>query len=187
MIADKYSVQLSDYCFGVCEVVKNLDESVSIELEDLGRCVFLHQAPDFKLQASPSSLFCNSRVFGEIARTIRRGSNVPRLEYDKDKIEGHKSEIQKILSALNAPTSSSPKDSAVVPLPDELVAQRPPIVSSDPTAASASQSGKDCPRLTGLVPNSDSVTQFFFSTFVSFSNQALDRTRFLTRPTPVSH
>jgi len=31
---------------------------------------------------------------------------MPRVEYDKGKIEGHKLEIQEILSALNAPSSS---------------------------------------------------------------------------------
>jgi hypothetical protein len=98
-----------------------------------------------------SSLFCNSRIFGEIALTIRRGStSVPHLQYDKDKIEGHKSEIQEILSALNAPTSSSPKESAAVP--EELVAQRPPIGSCDPTN-SASQIGMIALALTGFVPN----------------------------------
>ena len=48
MIDDQDSVQLSEYCFNVCEVLKtaiqatnadSLDESVRVALEDLGRCV----------------------------------------------------------------------------------------------------------------------------------------------------
>ena len=48
MIDDKDSVQLSEYCFNVCEVLKtaiqgtnadSLNVSVRVALEDLGRCV----------------------------------------------------------------------------------------------------------------------------------------------------
>ena len=48
MIDDKDSVQLSEYCFNVCEVLKtavqgrnadSLDESVRVALEDLERWV----------------------------------------------------------------------------------------------------------------------------------------------------
>ena len=48
MIDDKDSVQLSEYCFNVCEVLKtaiqgrntdSLDESVKAALVDLERCV----------------------------------------------------------------------------------------------------------------------------------------------------
>ena len=48
MVDDKDSVQLSEYCFNVCEVLKatihgrdmnSLDESAKAALEDLGRCV----------------------------------------------------------------------------------------------------------------------------------------------------
>ena len=47
MAADKDYVQLSDYCFGVCESLEtavrggnadDLNESVRVKLEDLGRC-----------------------------------------------------------------------------------------------------------------------------------------------------
>ena len=50
MIDDKDSVQLSEYCFNVCEVLKgavhgrsadSLNESVRVALEDLERCVDL--------------------------------------------------------------------------------------------------------------------------------------------------
>jgi len=50
LIDDKDSVQLSEYCFNVCGVLKtavqgrdadDLDESVRLALEDLGRCVDL--------------------------------------------------------------------------------------------------------------------------------------------------
>jgi len=48
MIDDKDSVQLSEYCFGVCRELKTviqgrnvdtLDESARAALQDLGRCV----------------------------------------------------------------------------------------------------------------------------------------------------
>jgi len=48
MVDDKDSVQLSEYCFNVCEVLKttiqgrdadSLNESVRAALEDLERCV----------------------------------------------------------------------------------------------------------------------------------------------------
>ena len=48
MIDDEDSVQLSEYCFNVCNELKtvmqgrnadSLDESVRVALEDLGRCV----------------------------------------------------------------------------------------------------------------------------------------------------
>ena len=48
MIDDKDSVQLSEYCFNVCEVLKtvvqgrnadSLNEHVRVALEDLERCV----------------------------------------------------------------------------------------------------------------------------------------------------
>ena len=48
MVDDKDSVQLSEYCFNVCEVLKttiqgrnadSLDVSVRVALEDLERCV----------------------------------------------------------------------------------------------------------------------------------------------------
>jgi len=44
----------------------------------------------------------------EIELTLRRGANLPRIEYGKDKLEEHKLEIQEILNVLNA--SSSPHD-----------------------------------------------------------------------------
>ena len=48
MIDDKDSVQLSEYCFNVCEVVKtvvqgrnveSLDESMRVAIKDLERCI----------------------------------------------------------------------------------------------------------------------------------------------------
>ena len=47
MAADKDSVQICDYCFNVCETLNttvqgenadDLNESVRVKLEDLGRC-----------------------------------------------------------------------------------------------------------------------------------------------------
>ena len=38
----------------------------------------------------------------EIELTLRRGANLPRIEYGKDKAEEYKLEIQEILNVLNA-------------------------------------------------------------------------------------
>ena len=40
----------------------------------------------------------------KIESTLRRGVNLPRNEYDKEKIEEHKREIQEVLAVLNAPS-----------------------------------------------------------------------------------
>ena len=47
----------------------------------------------------------NSRVMCEIKRTLGRGASTPLIERNKDKVEGHKMEIQGILDALGAPSS----------------------------------------------------------------------------------
>jgi len=44
----------------------------------------------------------------EIELTLRRGANLPRIEYGKDKVEEHKLEIQEIFNVLNP--SSPPLD-----------------------------------------------------------------------------
>jgi len=42
----------------------------------------------------------------EIELTLRRGANLPRIEYGRNKVEEYKLEIQEILNVLNAPSSS---------------------------------------------------------------------------------
>lgn len=90
-----------------------------------------------------TSLLCNSRVFGEAVQTLRRGANTPRIKHEGGKIDGYKLEIQKILNALNAPTSPSLKESGA--LYGERVPQSLPTDSCDATANSASKIGKNCP------------------------------------------
>ena len=85
----------------------------------------------------------DSRVFGEIARTLRRGTNIPRVEYDKSKIEGLKVEIRKILSALNAQSSSRHGSDGV----GERTLQPLPAGPRSVVAISASESGKICLHL----------------------------------------
>jgi len=41
----------------------------------------------------------------EIELTLRRGANLPRIEFGKDKVEEYKLEIQEMLSVLNVPSS----------------------------------------------------------------------------------
>jgi hypothetical protein len=67
-------------------------------LEDSARCVI-----DVGPVCFP--LLKNARVTCEIERTLREGGNAPHIEYNKDKIEGYKLEVQEILAALNAPGS----------------------------------------------------------------------------------
>ena len=88
---------------------------------------------------SSASLLCNSRVFGEVVRTLRRGASTPRMEYDKGKIERHKVEIQEILGALNAPDSP--------PTGSNCVGQcTPQSLSTGTVATSNSKSGRNGPR-----------------------------------------
>jgi hypothetical protein len=52
--------------------------------------------------ALSASLPSNSRVIGEIERTLRRGTSTPHIKYNKGKVEEHKPKIQEILGTLNA-------------------------------------------------------------------------------------
>ena len=108
MIDDKDSMQLSEYCFNVCTVLKtavqgrnvdSLGEPVRAALEDLERCVSLSFSA-CSLQPG------NSRVTHEIERTLRRGANMPRTRRNKGKVEGQKLKIQEIHNTLNAPGAS---------------------------------------------------------------------------------
>jgi len=121
LIDDKDSVQLSEYCFNVCEVLKtvtlgrdvdSLDESVRVALKDLERCVDQSRS----VCSSPS----NSRVTGEIERTLRRGANMPRVKHNRGKVEGHRLKVQEILDTLNAP--SAPPDEAPHAGPRDIAA-----------------------------------------------------------------
>ena len=62
---------------------------------------------------------------------------MPRVEYDKAKIEEHKLEIQRILDVLRIPDLPLAANGGM----DE------PMDVDPPTVATTSESGKSCPRL----------------------------------------
>jgi hypothetical protein len=126
------SVQLSEYCFNICDALKTtiqgksadeLSEPVRMALVDLDRCVGWPRTVCF-----PTN---NSSVICGIERTLRRGANIPHMEYDEGKVVEHKLEIQRLLSVLNAPN---------LPL-DETLGAGERASRHDPATTSASESG----------------------------------------------
>lgn len=93
-------------------------------------------------ELSPSApayrLTGNLSVICEIERVLRKGASMPGLEYDKSKIGGHKLEIQRILDALNAPTSFLNQDGDV----GELGLQSLSLDSRDAAMVSKSENGR---------------------------------------------
>ena len=78
------------------------------------------------------SLPRNSRVAGEIERTLRRGVNLPRTERNKGKIGGQKGKVEghKVQGILDTPnTPNTPLD------------QTPSVDSRDTATSSMSESG----------------------------------------------
>ena len=65
----------------------------------------------------------NSRVIFEIERTLRRGTSMPHIKYNKYKIEGYKREVQEILDTLDIPNLSPGRN----PSMDELNGVTTPI------------------------------------------------------------
>ena len=76
-------------------------------------------------------LNCDCRIIREIEQTLRRGASMPRVEYDKAKIEEHKLEIRQIFDVLLTGSGSM----------DE------PMDVDPPNVATTAESGKNCPRL----------------------------------------
>ena len=114
MIHNEDSVLLSQYCFNICETLNatirgkstdDLDKSMRTALDDLERCV---HPP---LPHLPPSQQIRSRVMCKIELTLRRGTNLPHVEYGK--VDEHKREIQQILSVLNAQSSPFDENPAV--------------------------------------------------------------------------
>jgi len=112
LIDDKDSVQLSEYCFDVCDVLKTaiqgrdvdgLDESVRTALEDLERCV------NWSRTVCP--LIRQLRVTHEIERTLRRGASMPQAKHNDIKVKEHRLKIQGIFDTLRAPSAPLPVDS----------------------------------------------------------------------------
>ena len=137
MVDDEDAVQLSEYCFNVCEALKatvhgrnaeSLDESVRTALDDLERCV--------AWSCSARYLPRNSRVTREIERTLRR-AKVPGTKRNKGGVEGHKLKIQEIHNALNALSTSLDENLNS----NERVPDLPPVDSHKVATTSVSGSG----------------------------------------------
>ena len=73
----------------------------------------------------------------EIELTLRRGANLPRIEFGKNKVEEHKLEIREVLSVLNAPSSSLDENLGVGKHAPRLAPLGPQFTSN----ASGSKSG----------------------------------------------
>ena len=73
----------------------------------------------------------------EIELTLRRGANLPQIEYGKDKVGEHKLEIQEILSVLGAPSLPLDENFGVGKRPSHLAPFGPQFA----TKASGSKSG----------------------------------------------
>ena len=165
MIKNKDSVDLSEDCFNMCEVLKtvihgkdadDLSEPVMTALEDLGRCVDLAL-----VLSTPTS---NPRVIRETERVLRRGASMPVIEYNKGKIEGYKLEVQGILITLGAPRSLLDENLPI----DECAPLLAPVDlhSHDTTTTSASEGTLES-RLCHLVQNTD------YSLFLSLSSTTM--------------
>jgi len=118
MIDNEDSVQLSEYCFSMCETLKmvvqganagDLDDSATVAIKDLERCA---DRPWLCLLTKSS----NFRLTRELERTLRRGANSPQTKYNKEKVEGYKLEIQQILQALHAPRNENSVAESVIPV-----------------------------------------------------------------------
>ena len=59
----------------------------------------------------PPPVPSNPRAVSGIESTLRKGRDIPNIKYNKEKVEGHKLEIQKILGTLTA--QSSPFDNNI--------------------------------------------------------------------------
>ena len=140
MITDDDSVQLSHYCFDVCEKLKDTIQAMAGDpnrssrttLENLGRRVDLAFVCPYPYSTS------NSRATCEIERVLRTGN-----QYDKGKIEEHKLEIEQMFNALSTPRSPLVGENGV----DQRVPQSMDIESGENAATSVSHSGRSWPRL----------------------------------------
>lgn len=117
-------MQLSDYCFSVCETLRTvipesdlgeLDESGKVGMECLERCVDQPWS-DFLF-----TIANDFRVMCEIERTLRRGASTPYVKY-RSRVEGYVLKVQQTLrtyQALNPPFGEDPStgQSAAHPTP----------------------------------------------------------------------
>jgi len=103
IIDSKDSVQLSEYCFSICEAVKtvvqgkntdDLDESVRVALEISERCVYWPWPCPLTIPNNPS------RVIRETERTLRRVENTLHTKYN-ERVATHTPEIRQMLGTPN--------------------------------------------------------------------------------------
>ena len=149
--AYKETVQLSDYCFDVCEALKatiqeenadDLGEFATIALGDVGRYV------GCTLACLPPFLNSDYSVICEIERTLKTKASLPHVEYDKGEIERKKLKIQETLDALNRHNSSSDGDGSL----DGCAFQSPSLDSHNASMTSVSDNGRNwpCVRRSGI-------------------------------------
>ena len=144
--AYKETVQLSDYCFDVCEALKatiqeentdDLGEFTTTALEDVGRYVSCTLARLNPFLNSNCSVIC------EIERTLKAATSLPHVGYDMGEIERKKLKIQDKLDAVNRQTSSSNRDDSS----DGRALQSPSLDSHNASMTSISENGRNWPHI----------------------------------------
>ena len=142
----KETVQLSDYCFDVCEALKatiqeetkdDLGEFAATAIGDVGRYL------SCTLACLPPFLKSNYSVICEIEQTLKTATSLPHVGYDKAEIEGKKLKIQDKLDALNRHSSSSNGDDSL----DGRSLQSPFLGSHDALITPVSENGRNWPRI----------------------------------------
>jgi len=105
MTDNEDSVQLSKYCFNICETLKttaqgmspgDLNYSARVALEELERCA------GWSFWSSPLTISSDSRLTHEIERILRIRASSPHTDYVKE-VEDYKFGIKQALGVLNAP------------------------------------------------------------------------------------
>ena len=165
LIDNKDSVQLSEYCFNVCETVKtairgkgtgDISKSARIALKELERCVDSFQP----CQLTTTS---NFRFTSEIERTLRRWADAPHTEYNDKEVRSHKLEIQRILGVLTAPEFPPGGGPGVGEHPPNSAPVDPHKTASPPTPSEDGMSlAPPLPILYGIliVPKFNLLSQF---------------------------
>lgn len=103
MIGDEYAIRLSEYCFDVCEALKDalrgknpcdLGESEKTKVQNLERCVDRLCSPLFAIRN-------NSRVMRRVECNLRRAvASTPHTKYNKERVENYMRSARQILVTL---------------------------------------------------------------------------------------
>ena len=146
-IGDKDSIQLTEYCFSMCEALKtaicgrevdDLPKSVKAALKDAERCVCVPN----NLSSCLLTISNNFRATREIDWTLRRGETTSQSKRHKQKIERHVREIEQILSTLNLLRSPRGEGPSVLETSPSMMS----IDLHDDTTTSVAESGMSTPR-----------------------------------------